>query len=170
MFSKADIERYFIAEKIAGLVFLCLGIAAVILALVFFFGLKTNFYKGAAIPLFIVGLIITSIGFTIYNRSDADRIRNTYAYDMNPGELKNKELPRMQKVLKNFVLVKYAEVALLIVGLFLFIYHRNSTEHIFWKGFGLTLAIMAVIALAADYAAEKRAKTYSTGLSNFVNR
>jgi uncharacterized membrane protein len=170
MFSKTDIERYFIAEKTAGLVFLCLGIAAIILALVFCFGLKTNFYKGAAIPLAAVGIIMATIGFTIHQRSDADRIRNTYAYDMNPGELKNKELPRMEKVMKNFVVIKYVEVALFIIGIFLLFYYKNNSAYIFWKGFGISLAIMALVALGADYAAEKRSRAYTNGLRSFINQ
>ena len=48
MFSKADIEKYFIAEKTGGLVFAVAGAAAIVLALLFIFYLKANFYKGAA--------------------------------------------------------------------------------------------------------------------------
>ena len=76
MFSKADIEKYFIAEKTGGLVFVVAGVAAIGLALVFIFYLKTNFYKGAAIPLVLVGLLFGIAGITVYKRSDADRHRN----------------------------------------------------------------------------------------------
>ncbi|MFT3681844.1 MAG: hypothetical protein QM791_16345 [Ferruginibacter sp.] len=168
MFTKAEIEKYFIAEKAESLVFLCIGIGAVILAFVFFFGLKTNFYKGGAVPLLLVGLLLGIAGFTVYKRSDKDRVSNTYAYDMNPGELKNKELPRMEKVMKNFVLYRYIEIALIIVGLFLFFYFRTDEAKLSWKGFGVTLAIMAAIALAADAVAEKRGHIYLNGLKEFT--
>ena len=156
MFSKTDIEKYFMAEKSGGLLFAILGVAAIIAALVFFFYLKTNFYKGAAIPLVLVGLLLGIAGITVYKKSDAGRMAQVYAYDMNPDELKNKELPRMEKVMKNFVALKYAESALFLVGIILFVFFRNDEAQLFWKGFGMALAMLALIAWAADHFAERR--------------
>lgn len=170
MFTKTDIEKYFTGEKNESLVFLSLGIAGVIAAIVFFFALKTNFYKGAAIPLLLIGLLLGIVGFTVYNRSDNDRKRNTYAYDMNPQELKTKELPRMQTVLKNFVIYRWLEIVLAITGIVLFFYFRNNAAQTFWKGLGLTLTIMALIALTADYFAEARGKIYTKGLQEFTSK
>lgn len=168
MFNKADIEKYFMAEKSFGLVFAIAGAVAVVAAVVFYFSLKTNFYKGAAIPLVLVGLLFGVAGFTVFKRSDADRMRNVYAFDMNPDELKNKELPRMEKVMKNFVALKYAESALFLVGLVLFIYFKNNEAQQFWKGFGLLLAVMALLAWGADHFAEKRGAVYYNGLKSFL--
>jgi hypothetical protein len=66
--------------------------------------------------LLIFGLLEAIAGYTIYNRSDKQRIDNVYAFDMNPGELKNNEFPRMQKVVKNFVIYRTVQVALLVLG------------------------------------------------------
>jgi hypothetical protein len=170
MFSKTDIEKYFIAEKQESLLFLGIGVAGIIAALVFFFFLKTPFYKGAAIPLVLIGLLLGVVGYTVYRRSDEDRIRNVYAYDMNPQELKEKELPRMKAVMKSFVVYRYTEIALAILGIVLFVYFKTHLARYFWKGFGLTLAIMAVLALLADYFAEKRGHVYLKGVENFVNK
>lgn len=168
MFNKADIEKYFMAEKSFGLVFAIAGAVAVVAAVVFYFSLKTNFYKGAAMPLVLVGLLFGVAGFTVFKRSDADRMRNVYAFDTNPDELKNKELPRMEKVMKNFVALKYAESALFLVGLVLFIYFKNNEAQQFWKGFGLLLAVMALLAWGADHFAEKRGAVYYNGLKSFL--
>ncbi len=170
MFTKTDIEKYFIGEKQESLLFLGIGIAAVFTALIFFFLLKENFYKGAAIPLLLVGIILGIVGYTVYKRSDDDRIRNVYAYDMNPSELKENELPRMEKVMKNFVLIRWVEIFLFIIGAALYIYFIRDFTKDFWRGLGLALAVMAVIALAADYFAESRGKTYIKGLREFVKR
>jgi uncharacterized membrane protein YbhN (UPF0104 family) len=170
MFTKADIENYFIAEKQESLLFLSIGIIAIVLAVVFFFFLKTDFYKGAAIPLLLIGLLLGIIGYTVYKRSDSDRIRNVYAYDMNPSQLKNDELPRMKTVMKNFILYRYTEIALALAGIGLFFYFKQNPDRLFWKGLGLTLAIMAVTALAADYFAEKRGKIYTKGIESFINK
>jgi len=122
MFTKTDIERYFTGEKQESLVFLFSGIAGILLAVVFFFFLKTSFYKGAAIPLLVLGLLLGTVGYIVYKRSDGDRIRNVYDYDMNPSQLKNIELPRMKTVMKNFVIYRWVEIALVLTGVFLFFY------------------------------------------------
>lgn len=170
MFTKTDIEKYFTAEKSESLLFLSIGIAGVVVAVIFFFFLKTNFYKGAAIPLVLIGLLLGIVGFTVYKRSDADRIRVTYAYDMNPQDLKQKELPRMHTVMKNFIIYRWVEIVLAIAGIALFLYFRNNAAQTFWKGFGLTLAIMALLGLTADYFAEARGKIYTKGLQEFTVR
>lgn len=170
MFTKADIEKYFNAEKAESLLFLGIGIAGIIVAVLFLFVLKTQFYKGAAVPLVLVGVVMGIVGYTVYTRSDGDRIRNVYAYDMNPGELKEKELPRMEKVMKSFVTIRYVEMILAVTGLILFFYFRVNTEKQFWAGLGLGLLIMALLGLGADYFAEKRGHVYLNGLKNFVQK
>lgn len=169
MFSTSDIEKYFNSEKQESLLFIIIGAAGILTALIFFFACKTNFYKGAAIPLFAIGLLLGIVGFTVYKRSDDDRIRNVYAYSMTPSDLKNKELPRMQIVMKNFIVYRYTEIALALFGMALFFYFRENANAVFWKGFGSALAIMALIALAADYFAEKRGAVYIKGLTSFIN-
>lgn len=168
MFTKADIEKYFTAEKQESLLFLVAGAAVLILAVLFWFVLKSPFYKGAAVSLVAVGLLMGIVGYTVYRRSDGDRIRNAYAYDLNPTELKEKEIPRMQVVMKNFVVYRYTEIAMALAGLLLFFYFRNNSAQQFWSGLGIGLFCMAILALAADSFAEKRGHVYLNGLEEFI--
>jgi len=168
MLTKTDIEKYFNAEKNESMLFIILGAAAIILALVFIFYLKNNWCKGAAIPLLVVGLMHLVVGTIVFNRSDKDRVRIVYAYDMNPRDLQIKEIPRMDKVNKNFVVYRYIEIVLLLAGLGLFFYFNPQPDKKFWVGIGLALAIEAVVSLSADFFAEKRAIVYTTQLKNFV--
>jgi len=161
MFTKTDIEKYFNAEKAESWVFMAIGITGIILAIVFFFFLKTNLYKGLAIPLASVGLLLGVVGYTVYKSSDQQRIDNVYAYDMNPDNLKNKELPRMKKV--------WVEIFLFLVGTGLYIYFIRDFYNDFWRGFGFALAIMALLALTADYFAEKRGHVYTKGIETFIS-
>ena len=170
MFSKQDIEKYFLAEKQMGLLFIIIGSVAVVIGICFFFLLKTSFYKGAAIPLLVIGLIQLVASVVIYNKSDKDRIANVYAHDLNPGQLKNEELPRMKKVIKNFAIIKWIETALVITGLALIFYFRNNEQKAFWYGLGLTLSVMIIITFIADYAAERRAIMYTNGIEKFVEK
>lgn len=168
MFSKADIEKYFTAEKQESLLFILIGVAGILTAIVFFFFLKTGFYKGAAIPLVLIGLLLGVVGYTVHQRSDDDRKRNVYAYDMNPGELKSKEIPRMEVVMKNFIAYRWVEIVLLVAGAALYVYFTRNSSNDFLRGLGLGLATMALLALLADYFAEKRGHVYLNGLRSFT--
>ena len=170
MFSKQDIEKYFLAEKQMSLAFIIIGAVAIILATVFFVLLKTSFYKGAGIPLLVIGLVQLIAAGVVYNKSDKDRIRNVYAYDMNPAQLKNEELPRMQAVVKNFAVIKWVEIGLIAIGLILIFYYRSNADKAFWFGLGITLVIQILITLIADTAAEKRAAIYTKGIESFINK
>ena len=82
MFTKADVEKYFIAEKQESLLFVGSGVAAIILALLGLFIWKSQAWKGASIPLIAIALIQIVAGYTVYKRSDADRVRNVYSFSM----------------------------------------------------------------------------------------
>lgn len=170
MFGKTDIEKYFMAEKQESLLFIIVGALAVLAAMAFYFFIRSSFFKGAAIPLLLIGLLQLVVGLTVYNRSDDDRIRNVYAYDMNPGELKTRELPRMEKVNRNFVIYRWVELALLITGLVLSLVYGTNPGRSFWYGFGIALTLQAGIMLAADYFAEKRGLEYFRGLQSFTSQ
>lgn len=168
MFTKADIERYFIAEKSASLLYIIIGAAAIILAVLFYFYLKTSWHKGAAVPLLMIGIVHLVASIIVYRKCDDDRKRNAYAYDMNIGELKNKELPRMEKVNRNFTVLRYIEIALMIAGLVLFYSFNTNYSRQFWAGFGIALVIEAAMTFGAGYTAQLRAKEYTKGLSDYV--
>lgn len=122
MFTKADIEKYFLAEKQGSLIVLVVAIVLVMVAVLFFIFLRTPLYRGLAMPLLLFGLLAGVGSFVVYKRSDGDRIRNVYAYDMNPRHLEIEELPRMKKVMKNFITLRYVEIALILTGAGLFFF------------------------------------------------
>ena len=167
MFAKTDIERYFTGEKSESRIFMLIGILAILTAILFILFGNNRVFTGAAFPLLAVGILLTIVGYTVYRRSDSDRIRHVYAYDMNPSELKDKEIPRMKTVMRNFVIYRYAEIILALLGIGLYVYFIRDFNNDFWRGFGLALAIMALITLSADYFAEKRGKKYLQGLEEF---
>jgi hypothetical protein len=170
MFTKTEIIKYFTGEKTESIVFLSIGLVAIFAAFYCWFGIGSSFYKGFALPLFLIGTLMGTVGKTIYNRSDADIERVTNQLTTNPSALKTEELSRMKAVMKSFVVYRYVELFLIVTGLFLFIYFTNNENAIFWKGFGIALTIMAAIALCADYFAEKRGHEYINNLKSFLNQ
>ena len=165
------VHKYFSGEKQESFLFLMLGIAAILLAVVFFFFIKTNpnFYKGATIPLFVVGLIQLAVGYTVYARSDKQRMDIAYNIGVEPVHFAQyQEIPRMNTVMKNFVIYRYVEIALALIGIGLFFYFRTNAGQQLWKGIGLTLAIQALLMLGADYFAEQRGKIYLQKLQEII--
>ena len=167
MLTKTDIEKYFMAEKQESLVFLVIGLVAVLLALIFYFIIKSPSYRGAAQPLLILGLIQAIAGYSVYVKSDDQRISQVYAYDMNPDQLKTVELTRMRKVSTNFQIYRWVEIIAFVAGLILIFLFHNAPEKLFWLGFGISLTLMAAELFIADFIAEKRAVQYVELLEAF---
>ncbi|MES2763602.1 MAG: hypothetical protein V4677_15415 [Bacteroidota bacterium] len=163
-FAFDHIEIYFTEERIESLFFIILGSIAIILALLFLGIIKYSFFKGMAIPLLLIGIIQLTVGIIVYNRS-AEGMYHVNQMRINErSKLKTEELPRMEKVMKNFMAYKWLEIALLVAGATIFIGFYNSAQS-FWKGFGLALMIQAGVMLSLDLVAEQRAKEYVENLT-----
>jgi uncharacterized membrane protein len=165
------VHKYFMEEKQAGLIFLVIGSLALIVGIVCFFFLKSNpiFFRGVAIPLIAVGLIQGIVGYTVYSRSDKQRKDIAYSMGLEPVPfVKTNELPRMQKVMKSFTILMIVEIVLLVVGIGLFLYFNKASDKSFWKGLGLSLAIMALLSGVLDFLAEKRGKQYTSELTKMI--
>ncbi len=165
------IYKYFQGEKQESLLFLIIGIIAIILAIIFWFLIKTNpsFFKGAAIPLLAIGIIQCAVGFTVYSRSDKQMKEIAYNAGMEPvSYVKQQELPRMQTVMKKFIIYRWVEIAFIIAGIILIFLYRVNPGKTFWYGLGVTLAIQAALMLGADYFAEKRGEVYTKELEKII--
>ena len=154
------LHSYFRAEKAESLLFLLVGIAAVLGAL-WAFGLAgkthSSMFRGFAIPLALVGVIQVVVGGTVFFRTDKQlyQLKDRYAGHMM--EFKAEELERMDTVMKNFQLYKWVEVAFVIAGLAMVVLLRQKS---FWLGFGSGLLLQGALMLAADAFAEHRGERY----------
>jgi hypothetical protein len=167
MLTKTLIEKYFLAEKQESLLFISIGIIAVILAVLGWLYFKTAFWKGASIPFLAIALLQIIVGYTVYSRSDEQRVDMVYSLDMNPDQLTKVELPRMEVVNKNFVIYRWIEIVLTLVGMGLYVYFRENAAQEFWKGLGFALFVQAILMLGADYFAEQRAHAYTEAIRSF---
>lgn len=174
MFEQRDLSfiyKYFIAEKQAGLLFLVAGLAAILLAAACWFFIKSHpaFYKGLAIPLVVLGLLQAIVGFTIYTRTDKQKTEIAYNMGMEPAAyVRQTEMPRMKKVMKNFVLLRWLEIIFMVSGLVLILVFRLNPERSFWYGLGIALTLQAAFMLGADYFAEKRGRVYVEALQKMI--
>jgi ribosomal protein L15 len=67
-----SVVKYFNGEKAESYIFILIGVIAFAMALYFIFGLKTSFWKGVAIPFFVVACLEFVVGYTIVTRSQKD--------------------------------------------------------------------------------------------------
>ena len=162
-----SVVKYFNGEKAESYIFILIGVIAFAMALYFFFALKTSFWKGVAIPFIIVALIEFIVGYTIVTRSEKDITRIETFIQKEQQSIKKIEIPRMEKVLSNFVIYRYVEIALIILGIVLMYSSMNDT---FWRGIGLGLFIQASIVLCLDFFAERRGHIYIVYLQELVEK
>lgn len=159
------IVKYFTGEKLESLLFLGMGIIGVAIAMFLFFALKTSFYKGIAIPFLLVAILEIIVGVTIVNRSPKDIIRVETYLSNNIGMIQTVEIPRMKKVMHNFVIFRYVEITLIIFGIILMYGFR---QNLLWNGIGLGLFIQSSIVLILDFFAERRGEIYLAYLRNLI--
>lgn len=159
--------KYFNGEKSESWVFITLGVVAFSMALYFIFIVQTSFWKGVALPFLLVACLEFIVGYSIVTRSPKDIARVEHYMQTTPVNIEQAEIPRMEKVMRNFILFRYTEVALILTGIFLMYSSRYDT---FWKGFGLGLFIQASIVLSLDFFAERRGHIYLDYLKKFATQ
>lgn len=157
------IQSYFQAEKQGGFIALAIGIAACSVGGGVFLSTVTPFYTGLAIPLTLIGIVQMMVGANVARRSDlqADDLEKLLAE--SPAEFRQLEAPRMAAVLRNFVRIKWVEVAFIVVGLAIILVNPELN---FTKGLGAGLFAQGSIMLLFDFFAEKRGKAYATFVNN----
>lgn len=159
------IEKYFRAEKAESLLFVIVGLLAATFAFYFYFKQKEGFYMGMSYPLLGIALIQLVVGYTVYKRSPLDETRVKSMVESHIVKIKTEEIPRMDVVMKNFVVYRWVEIALAFLGILLYFFF-NQNDMI--KGIGVGLSIQSLFMLLLDFFAEKRGHIYLNFLKEFI--
>lgn len=161
------IVKYFTGERLESFLFLGLGISGFAIAISFLFILKTSFLKGIAIPFLLVSFLEIVVGITLIYRSPKDIIRvETYLSKKNEM-IQQEEIPRMESVMRNFVIFRYTEITLIILGIILMYGFR---QNLLLNGIGLGLFIQSSIVLLLDFFAERRGEVYLAYLRSIIEK
>lgn len=153
------VTTYFSEEKVGSVYFIIVGMLSLLTTLSFWFIIKYSFYKGLAYPLLLVGVIQLIVGVSVYNQSFKKKENVTYMLKHKPLLIQTEELPRVNTVLKRFVIYQWVEISSMILGVVLYGYFYRSPQ-VFWKGFGLGLCIQSGVMLMFNLFAYQRALTY----------
>ena len=168
MFTKEDIEQYFNAFKNEQIFLMALGAIAIVVAVIFFIGLKTQWYKGFALPLAVFAIINLGAGFSNYRKTDILKVRNTYNYDLHPELLRTKELPRIQEMKQNFTVLIYVNISIIFAAAFIFFYFKKKDGSEYYMGVAASLFIVAVLSVAIYSVMKSRSKDYERGIIEYT--
>lgn len=160
-----QIRNYFIAEKYESLLFVFTGIIAIGCGVYFLSIVKKPFTTGMAFPLIIVALIQLTVGFTVYFRSPKDLHRIEQLAQKDVTQLKTSEITRMEVVMRNFLIYRYIEIVLMIMGLILMFAFDNND---LLKGIGIGLFMQATLMLTLDFFAERRGADYLQHIKSMI--
>jgi len=159
-----QVNKYFRAERIECWLGILIGLASLGLA-IYFFTQHTSFDSGLAYTFLgasVVQLIVCTI-VVVRTPKDIIRVQNFLETDKN--KVRTEEIPRMGVVLKNFVIYRYAEIGLVIIGLALLLMTEKDTV---WLGVGDGLIFNGALMLTFDFFAERRGKVYINFLKSLI--
>jgi hypothetical protein len=159
------IEKYFNAEKAESVLFVLVGFVAIIVAIYFLTKTKQPFYNGMAYALIAIALIQLTVGTSVYFRSPKDIIKVNHLIKNDHSKIQSEEIPRMNVVMKNFILYRWIEISFIIIGFMCYFIFPDNT---LWKGLGIGLSIQASFMLLLDYFAESRGEMYLDYLQKII--
>ena len=168
MFTKENIEQYFSAFKNEQIFLIILGAVALIVALVFFVGFKTEWYKGFALPLAVFAVLNMGAGFSNYKKADFLKVRNMYNYDLHPELLRTKELPRIKEMKQNFIVLIYVNISIIFAAAFIFFYFKKKEGNEYYMGVAASLFLVAVLSVIMYSVMKNGNKDYERGIIEYT--
>lgn len=161
---QSEVLRYFAAEQAESLLFILVGISALIVS-AFLFRMP-GLYRGITYSLVSIALIQLIVGATVYLRTNNQVTTLTQQLNIEPVAFQTSELNRMQTVMAGFKWYKIIEVLLLSSGILL-IFTRPRQSALFGAGIGLI--IQSALTLILDIFAERRGKQYLQAIGSFLD-
>jgi len=152
-----QINHYFGAERMESLLFIGVGIVALGLAAYALLASQNALLRGSAWPLAVVALIQLGVGGGVYLRSPKDIARVQHIVQSEPKRIVAEEIPRMDIVMRNFVLYRWIEIGLMVAAVAMFALGAEGSG---WRGAGVGLFVQAGLMLALDFFAERRGTAY----------
>jgi len=151
-----NIDSYFNGEKLQCLIGAIFSVICIAASAYFLF-LQKPFLIGMAYTIMPLSILLLSICTGVIFRVSKDIERVTTFQRENSKSIQTEEIPRMEKVMKSFGIIKKVELVLFIIGLILIILYWGN-ELI--RGVAIGLVLMGISLYAFDNIAESRGKTY----------
>jgi hypothetical protein len=157
-----ELAEYFAAERQGG--FLLVALSLVGFGFAGFLWLTRNAFAAMAWPLVLLGALQLIVGLAVALRTPAQVAALEQGMATAAAATATAETERMNRVNRNFRIVKAGEIALIVVGLSLAILLPHPGT---WAAVGLGLLVEGSALLAFDAFAHQRALVYTQWLRQF---
>lgn len=149
------------ALKVESIIFIFLGLVAILLSVFFLKIIKYSFFKGLAIILLLGGSWqITEGCYMLATCQEAH-------YQINAaGIVENHENQHLEKNIITVNIRKYISLVCFAIGLLFMILFYGSAQT-FWKGIGFGLIIQGILLFVLFSVTEYRLITYKDTISNY---
>ena len=151
-----NIISYFNGEKLQCLLGALLSVIFIAVSVYLLF-LQKPFFKGIAYTVLPLAILLLTICVGVIFRTPKDIERVTTFLKDTPQNIQVEEIPRLEKVMKSFTIIKKVEIVLLIIGLLLTVL---LCQNELFRGIGIGLIIMGISLYTFDHFAEARGEIY----------
>lgn len=154
--------RYFDGERTGGVLFLVIAAVAILVSVHLL--ANESDYRFVAAPLLVIAALQLVTGASVFLRTPKQVTRLAVQLDDKPEAFRAVELPRMERVERNFRILKVVAIVLLVTGIALTYLFRGN---VWLYSVGLGLIAQGAASLVLDLVAERRAEQYLGVLRNF---
>jgi hypothetical protein len=151
------VSTYFSAERTESVVFIAVGLLALLASAICVAVLRKPLFNGMALTLSVVAVLQLIVGVTIYQRSPQDTVRVQQMLQSAPARIQTEEVPRMRTVMRNFRIYLAVEVLLLVASLMVLAWAAPGD---FMRGAAIGLAVQAAFTAVLDLIATQRGAAY----------
>ncbi|MGH9314875.1 MAG: hypothetical protein ACRD1S_16955 [Vicinamibacterales bacterium] len=153
------VMTYFDGEKNAGILLIGIGLVGIAAAAVFFqarWGLRS-----LAVTLGVLALAEIALGIGLHLRTDPQVSGLIAQLGSEPARFHSDEGARMVRVQRNFIVIEYVELAIIIVSAIVAVTQKSRPG---LTGVALGLLINGAFLLAFDLVAERRGAVYLSAI------
>ncbi len=150
-----SIINYFNGERIQCIIGLLISLIFISVSIYFLFQAKP-FLKGFAYTAIPLSLLLIAICAGVILRTPGD-IKRVTAIATSPDKIKAEEIPRMDKVMSNFAMIKKVEIGIAVLGVILMLVFKNND---LIRGVAAALITEGIVLFLFDHLAELRGRAY----------
>jgi hypothetical protein len=160
------IKKFYSAQKAQSLLFIVLGILAIILSVYTLLGPIKTINWGFGIPFGIMGLFQIWLGINTLSKTKHELEFALNASKNNSTEIKDIEMVKISNLKKNYLFKNYFFLGLNGIAIILLLgFGTYSTL----KGLGLALFVQSLIHISSLYFEKNRTETYLKWLNDYYN-
>jgi hypothetical protein len=160
------ILKFYKAQKAQGILFILIGLIAVIFSLLLIINVNDLFSNGIILPIFIIGMLQVYFGVNTFKNTPIHLLLVQSFVKENQASMANIEIPSIHKTIlfqKKMINTFLFFIALAI--LFMFVFNHS----LFLQGLGIGLFIQSLIVITANYFADQRSQIYLKWLNDYYN-